>query len=350
MEMQIGPVIADVAGQTLTQDDIELLKHPSLGGIILFARNYDNPEQVMDLIKHIRMIRPRCFITVDQEGGRVQRFVTGLTKLPPMQSLGRLFDEQQLNAESVLKVVKQIGQLMAMELRSLGVDLSFAPVLDLATDLNPVVKTRAIHSDPAIVNLLASHYVDGMLLAGMQACGKHFPGHGKVTADSHLSLPVDLRDFSEITDDLLPFAHLIKHGIASIMTGHLIFPKIEKLPATFSPYWLQTILRDKLKFNGAIICDDLNMDATKELGDPVMCAKLALSAGSDYILICNNRPQAEKILSSITASFDPKVVERRERLLSDPKTMIPWEKLHQHTEWKEARNALEQIGSWDTLQ
>lgn len=344
-ELSLGPIIADIAGETLTKEDIELIKHPNLGGLILFARNYSSPEQLIDLIKHIRSIRPHFFIGVDQEGGRVQRFQRGLTSLPSMSALGALFNDQRINVETALKAVKQIGRLMALELRSLGVDMSFAPVLDLATNMNPVVKERAVHAEFAIVSLVASHYVDGMLMAGMPACGKHFPGHGHVTADSHHALPIDSRDFESISDDLQPFTHLIKHGIQSIMTGHLLYPNIDEQPVTFSKFWLQEILRKKLNFNGAIISDDLNMDAVKKSSDMSACANLAINAGCDYLLVCNNRPQAEKVLSNTTPLLDLASLARREKILAN-KPAISWDALKQHPDWVEAHRGLETFVEW----
>lgn len=344
MEHQLGPVIADIAGLTLTQEDIEFIKHPNLGGLILFARNYESPKQVSELIKHIRSIRPHFFICVDQEGGPVQRFQEQFSKLPSMNQIGKLFDDSRLNVESTLSFVKKIGYLMAIELRAVNIDMSFAPVLDLATWLNPIVKERAIHHDPAIVSLVASHYMDGMSLAGMPACGKHFPGHGKVNADSHLSLPIDERDFQALKDDLQPFEHLIKHGIQSIMPGHLIFPAIDKMPATFSTFWLRTLLREKMKFRGAIICDDLNMDATKEIGNMLFCANQALEAGCDFILVCNNRPQAEQIVSGVKFLFEVESLTRRQKVLANNQT-VSWEALSQHPKWIAARQALDQFNA-----
>lgn len=345
MSEQLGFVITDIAGQTLTQEDIEILKHPNVGGIILFARNYDNPQQITELTQQIKKHRPNCFIGVDQEGGRVQRFQNGLSKLPNMSQLGCLLDDQRLNAQSVLDVVKRVGKLMALELRSLGIDMSFAPVLDLATDLNPVVKERAIHAESAIVSIVASHYVDGMAMAGMPACGKHFPGHGHVSADSHLSLPVDNRNIKEMADDLQPFAHLIKHGIQSIMPGHILFPKVDNKPASLSRLWLHKILREQLNFQGTIISDDLSMEATKDIGDMKTCATLALDAGSDYILICNDREQAANVIHDLSPRDDESTLKRR-RLTFPSKEIAPWDLLQKQSDWTEARKGLDQLNQW----
>lgn len=340
MEHSIGAIIIDIEGLCLTSEDIELLQHPNLGGIIFFARNYESPQQLLALTQQIKAIRPNCLICVDQEGGRVQRFTKGLSKLPSMNELGQLIDEKKSNLTQVGQVATQLGELMAMELRSLGVDLSFAPVLDLATDLNPVVKQRAIHSDAKIVAELANYYVQGMQKTGMAACGKHFPGHGHVSADSHLSLPIDERNFDDIANDLIPFEFLIKNQIQAIMPGHLLFPNINREPAVFSGYWLQTVLREQLGFSGTIVSDDLNMQATKDIGDMSECAKQALAAGCDYVLVCNNRPEAEKVLDNVEVSFADDIVARRLALF--PKQSIPsWNDLSNNVVWQRAQTALD---------
>jgi len=340
MENSVGGIIIDIEGLSLTTEDIELLQHPNVGGIIFFARNYENPEQLLSLTKHIKKVRSNCLICVDQEGGRVQRFANGLSKLPSMNELGKLVDHHKTNLEQIGQIATQLGQLMAIELRSLGVDLSFAPVLDLATDMNPVVQQRAIHHDANIVAELANNYVQGMQKTGMAACGKHFPGHGHVKADSHLSLPVDDRNYSELKLDLLPFEFLIQNKIQSIMTGHLLFSSINEKPATFSSYWLQTILRQQLGFTGTIISDDLDMQATRTIGDMSECARQAFAAGCDYILVCNNREAAEIVLDNVEVSFEKDTVNRRLALF--PKQDIPaWEDLPHSSMWQNAQTALE---------
>lgn len=342
MENSVGAIIIDIEGLSLSSEDIDLLLHPNVGGIIFFARNYESPEQLLALTKHIKKIRSNCLICVDQEGGRVQRFAKGLSKLPSMNELGQLVNNiegNQSNLEQVGQIATQLGQLMAIELRSLGVDLSFAPVLDLATDLNPVVRQRAIHYNPKIVAELANCYVQGMQKTGMAACGKHFPGHGYVKADSHLSLPIDERSFTELKNDLMPFEFLIQNKIQAIMPGHLLFSNINDKPATFSSYWLQTVLRQQLGFTGTIVSDDLNMQAARKIGDMSECANQSLTAGCDYVLVCNNRPEAEKVLDTVEISFAKDTMARRLALF--PKQSIPsWEDLPHSLVWQNAQTAL----------
>tara|TARA_R110002110_G_scaffold195770_1_gene405413 strand:- start:9932 stop:10972 length:1041 start_codon:yes stop_codon:yes gene_type:complete len=339
MENSVGAIIIDIEGLSLSSEDIELLQHPNVGGVILFARNYESPEQLLALTQHIKSIRSNCLICVDQEGGRVQRFSNGLSKLPSMNQLGQLIDSSKSNIKQVGQIALQLGQLMAMELRSLGVDLSFAPVLDLATDLNAVVQQRAIHRDPQIISELANAYIQGMKQAGMAACGKHFPGHGHVKVDSHLSLPIDERTFDELVEDLMPFQYLIQNNIQALMPGHLLFSKIDKKPATFSSYWLQTVLREKMGFLGTIVSDDLNMEAAREIGDMSECAEQSLLAGCDYVLVCNNRPEAINVLSHVTVSFDKETLIRRQALF--PEHNIPtWDELSESVVWQQAQTAL----------
>lgn len=344
MQDNLGPIIADLAGTTLTKEDKEFLKHPNLGGIILFARNYQNPEQVKALIQDIRRVRPNCFITVDQEGGTVQRFVKGLTTLPNMNCLGLLLKQQKCPLSEVRALAQQLGQLMAMEMISLGVDMSFAPVLDLGTGLNPIVQKRAIDADPKIVSDLGESFIAGMHLSGMKACGKHFPGHGNVLLDSHLALPEDNRTLAEMQEDLYPFQQLIQKGLDSLMTAHIRFPKVDVLPATFSALWLKKILREEWGFNGTIISDDLCMTATHEVGDTVECAHLAIEAGCDYLLICNHRDKAIDALESLKGPFDALSLKRRQALLAN-KTLPDWPDLKATEGWRLAQNALMQINT-----
>lgn len=339
MQQNLGAIIFDISGYELSHEDIEILQHPNIGGVILFARNYESPEQLKSLTKEIRANRANCLICVDQEGGRVQRFVDGFSRLPAMTDLGKLTAVQDSLVDSL---ACDIGQLMALELRSLGVDLSFAPVLDLATDLNPVVRERAIHSDPKIVTRIATQYMLGMQKAGMSACGKHFPGHGKVKVDSHLALPIDHRKFDELTDDLQPFQALINSSIQAIMPGHLLFPEIDDVPAVFSKKWLQDILTTQLGFKGCIISDDLNMDATSGFGDMASCVEKALTAGCHFVLTCNNRSGVISAIQQTQVDFSPFALAKRQ-LLFPKQPAVAWDELAAHEQWQKAKSSLQRF-------
>lgn len=281
--MPLGPLIIDVNGQTLAEEEVELLQHPAVGGVIFFTKNYENPEQFIKLVEHIRVIRSELLLTVDQEGGRVQRLKKGLSLLPSMQVLSE---------RGSLTHIEAAGCLMALEMRALGLDLSFAPVLDLDLGISQVIGNRAFGADPKQVAQMASAFGKGMLKAGMPRTGKHFPGHGAVKEDSHESLPIDSRTWVEIETDLLPFKTLIDEGIEIIMTAHIVYPAIDSLPASFSKIWLQTILRQQLGFKGIIISDDLAMGGAKGMGTYPERVHAALSAGCDFVFICHQRAAA----------------------------------------------------------
>ena len=258
--MSLGPIMLDLAGTALDAEDRELLRHPSVGGVILFSRNYASPAQLADLTAAIHALRePRLLIGVDQEGGRVQRFRQGLTRLPPAGRFGRLHVQDPARARPACEAV---AWLMATELRAVGVDFSFAPVLDLDRGISQVIGDRGFASETQTVCELASAWTDGARRAGMAAVGKHFPGHGGVAADSHTDLPLDPRAFADfLMEDLVPFQRLIDHGLEAIMPAHVIYPQIDARPAGFSPVWLRDILRGQLGFQGVIFSDDLIMAA-----------------------------------------------------------------------------------------
>lgn len=292
-----GPLIMDVAGLYLTPEDQRVLEHPFIGGVILFSRNYQSPEQVARLIQEIRSIRADLLIAVDQEGGRVQRFRTPLTRLPPMATLGRLYDR---DPQEALYFATELAWLMAAEMLALGVDISFAPVLDLAYGVSSVIGDRALHEKPYNVAKLASAYIEGMNQAGMAATGKHFPGHGAVVADSHLELPVDSRALDEIRQkDLQPFA-LLADKLAAIMPAHIVYERVDAQPAGFSAVWLQSVLRQELGFKGLIFSDDLSMKGAAIAGDYSARAFQALHAGCDMILLCNDRDGVNALLRDQT--------------------------------------------------
>jgi len=294
----------DVQGLELSPVERDRLKHPLVGGVILFTRNYASPEQVEALIKNIHAIRePQLLVAVDHEGGRVQRFKDGFTVLPPVRELGHIYDE---NPKRARRLAETSGWLMATELRSVGVDFSFAPVLDLDRGVSTVIGNRAFHAHPETVSDLAHAYMHGMHRAGMAATGKHFPGHGAVKDDSHLALPVDVRKLVDIqSEDMVPFERMIHYGLDGIMPAHVVFPRVDALPAGFSSVWLKKILREQMGFTGVIFSDDLSMEGAKVAGDVVARAKAALTAGCDMVLVCNDPTAADQVLDGLGQHDDP---------------------------------------------
>ncbi len=302
MQPSHGPVILDLIGYTVTDEERELLQHPHVGGVILFARHFESAAQISELCQSIRRCRQSpLLITVDQEGGRVQRFKEGFVKLPSMGEIGQIYHRSN---EEGLQLAECVGWLMAAELLAVGVDLSFAPVLDLDKKCNTVVGDRSFGQDADSVALLGNAVMQGMHKAGMAATGKHFPGHGTVNVDSHLSLPVDDRCFEDVfQDDMQPFISLIANGIDALMPAHILFPKIDNQPVGFSTRWLTDVLRKKLLFSGVIFSDDLNMAGAELAGNYAVRAKAALDAGCDAVLICNNRAGAIEILEDLPETY-----------------------------------------------
>jgi len=270
----------DLNGVDITPEEREILSHPLVGGVILFSRNFASVAQLEALVESLHEIRsPRLLIAVDHEGGRVQRFRDGFTALPAAAHFGQVYDQNPQLGHHLAEVA---GWLMAVELRAVGIDFSFAPVLDVDHGVSAVIGDRAFHQDPAVVTELARAYIKGMHEAGMAATGKHFPGHGGVEADSHTAIPVDERDYNDIyAHDILPFKRLVQHGLAAVMPAHVIYPKVDKLPAGFSSYWLKEILRQRLGFQGVIFSDDLDMQGASVIGDSYTeRARVALAAGT----------------------------------------------------------------------
>lgn len=302
MNHPFGPIILDLVGTELNQEEQEILQHPLVGGVILFTRNYQDPEQLRELCRAIRASRPTpLLITVDHEGGRVQRFKQGFTVLPSMGEVGKQYREDPIAG---LKAAENCGRTMASELLAAGIDLSFAPVLDLDKDICPAIGDRAFSDTSEGVSILATAVMRGMQSAGMAAVGKHFPGHGSVNLDSHVAIPIDTRSLSTIlAEDIQPFATLIQAGIPAIMPAHIIFPAVDDKPVGFSKVWLQDVLRKQLQFKGVIISDDLNMQGASFAGDYASRAQCALEAGCDMILICNNRAGAIQILDGVSAQL-----------------------------------------------
>lgn len=303
----------DLAGTELTDEESELLQHPAVGGVILFARNFAEPRQLVALTQAIRAADARgLLVAVDQEGGPVQRFRDGLTGLPPAAAFGTL---SARNARAAAEAARAVGWLMAAELRALGVDFSYAPVLDVEQGVSRVIGDRAFATEPEVVANLAGAWLDGVQSAGMAGCGKHFPGHGGVVADSHQELPEDPRAFVALERfDLLPFRRLIAAGLEAVMPAHVRYPAIAPEPAGFSSFWLRELLRGRLRFDGAIISDDLNMTAANAAGAPADRALAALHAGCDMVLICNNRPAACAICDAVADWRDPESDLRLARL------------------------------------
>lgn len=296
MTQPLGALMLDVAGQTLTANEAAQLTDPQVGGVILFGRNVSSPRQVADLTAAIRAVRPELLITVDQEGGRVQRLKQGFTLLPAMGRLGQLYAKQPEHAQQLAELS---GWLMATEVLAVGIDLSFAPVLDLDR-VSQVIGDRGFHADPAVVTLLAKAFIQGMRRAGMAATGKHFPGHGSTEVDSHIGAALDDRTLAEIeATDIVPFAALLPE-LSAVMPAHVIYTQVDPNPAGFSTYWIQTQLRKKLGFQGVIFSDDLSMQAACVAGDCGARALAALQAGCDMVLVCNDRTGATQALKAIT--------------------------------------------------
>jgi len=297
----LGPLMVDVAGLELTPEDREVLRHPLVGSVILFTRNYASPEHLRKLVADIHAVRnPALIVAVDQEGGRVQRFRPEFSLLPPPRRIGHAYD---LDAKQGLQLARSMGWLMAAELRAHGVDLSFAPCVDLDYGISEVIGDRAFHSRPAAVAELALAYLAGMKDAGMAGTAKHFPGHGAVIADSHKSLPVDRRGWNELGDDLLPYRRLIANGLPGVMVAHVLFPAVAPEPASLSRRWVQNALREELRFEGAIFTDDLSMGGAAEYGDIVARASAALEAGCDVLPVCNDRASVAQLLDRLR--WDP---------------------------------------------
>ncbi|MGQ0546634.1 MAG: beta-N-acetylhexosaminidase [Betaproteobacteria bacterium] len=293
-----GPAVVDVLGPALADEDRARIRHPAAGAVILFARNYESPEQLQVLTSEIEKLRaPALPVCVDHEGGRVQRFREGFTAIPPMRELGRLWDRDREKGRAAAHAV---GTIIGAELGAAGVDFSFAPVLDLDYGGSSVIGDRALHFDPTAVGALASEILKGLKDAGMAAVGKHFPGHGFATADSHVAVPRDEREVKEILrKDVLPYSMTIQAGRAGVMPAHVIFPQADAEPAGYSKFWLQEVLRGKLGFQGLVFSDDLSMEGACVAGGPPQRARAALAAGCDMVLLCNDPKGCDELLSSL---------------------------------------------------
>lgn len=330
----------DLVGTGINDQEHELLLHPQTGGVILFTRNFESIEQIQVLIQQIHRLRdPHLLIAIDHEGGRVQRFHDGFTRLPPAQVFGQIFDSDE---DKGRQAAEQAGWLMAAELRAIGVDFSFAPVLDLAHGVSGVIGDRAFHSRAENVATLAYAYMHGMLQAGMQAVGKHFPGHGGVVEDSHLALPVDKRDFATLKrKDILPFERMIKNGLPALMPAHVIYESVDDKPAGYSQIWLQEILRKQMGFQGVIFSDDLTMEAACVAGSYGERAELALAAGCDMVLVCNHTEGAAEVLQALEDYKDPTAQLRLMRMHG--KDGMTRDDLFATAHWQQAVNMLAEL-------
>jgi len=330
-----GPVMVDVQGTSLTREEEDRLCHPLVGGVILFARNFVNRKQLAKLTRRIRKVRKTLLIAVDHEGGRVQRFRDdGFTALPAMGRLGELWMD---DAMAAMRVATDVGWVLAAELRACGVDLSFTPVLDLDYGRSQVIGDRAFHRDPRVVTMLARALAQGLALAGVAACGKHFPGHGYVRADSHLDIPRDDRPLTRILkEDAAPYVWLGDGVMPAVMPAHVIYTKVDDQPAGFSSRWVRDILRQRMAYDGVVFSDDLTMEGARVAGGIVERAQAALSAGCDMVLVCNRPDLADVLLSGLSVTHDPLSVQRIRRLMP----VVPalgWDELQADSRYQQAR-------------
>ena len=330
-----GPLVVDVEGTVMTPAEEARLCHPLVGGVILFARNFNSRKQLVALTQRIHKLRqPSLLIAVDHEGGRVQRFRSdGFTSLPAMRALGRQWHKDPLSA---MRMATDVGYVLGAELRACGVDLSFTPVLDLDHGVSSVIGDRAFDGDPRVVAMLARALSQGLALAGMGACGKHFPGHGAVSADSHHAIPIDKRSLKKILEHCAsPYQWLGDQVIPSVMPAHVIYSKVDSKPAGFSAKWIKEILRKKLSYDGVVFSDDLTMEGAAVAGDILARARAALNAGCDMALVCNRPDLADDLLARLSWKASQRSIDRIGRLM--PKSVAPdWKALQKQRAYAEA--------------
>ena len=340
--MSLGPIMLDIAGTYLTDADVRRLQHPLTGGVILFSRNFSSCKQLIALIHEIRDIRtPHLLIAVDHEGGRVQRFKEDFTRLPAMRELGKIWDKQPKRA---CHLSKQIGYVLSTELITSGVDLSFTPVLDIDHGQSCVIGDRAFHRNPQAISELAHALMLGLKAGGMQAVGKHFPGHGYIQADSHKEKSVDERRYADIEmDDLIPFQRMIDFGLTGMMAAHVIYSQVDQYPAGFSRTWLQKILRKQLQFEGCIFSDDLSMQGVSHFKSIVARAHAALEAGCDMILVCNDSQGIDELLDKLQWNTSAASLVRFAHM-HGKKNFISMAKLREDTAYVQAVREISAIG------
>jgi beta-N-acetylhexosaminidase len=340
--MSLGPLMIDLEGTAVSPEERALLRHPLVGGVILFARNYLNPTQLTDLVRAIHAERsPPLIVGVDQEGGRVQRFREGFSRLPPARRIGREFD---LDPKAGVTLARALGWLMAAELRAHGVDISFAPCVDLDYGVNEAIGERSFHASADGVSQLAGAWMHGMREAGMAATAKHFPGHGAVVADSHLTLPVDRRPLADLNPELTPYRRLIANGLPAVMVAHILFPAVDRDPSSLSRLWIRDVLRGELGFQGVVFADDLSMKGAAAYGDILTRCRQALAAGCDMLPVCNHRPSVIELLDRLDCEPQPASSLRLVRLHG--RTAPPGRAaLEQLPEWTRARELLARVSA-----
>lgn len=339
--MSLGPLMIDIAGLELSAEDREVLRHELIGGVVLFGRNFQDPEQLKALVHSIQALRsPPLLTAVDQEGGRVQRFKNGFTALPAPRSLGRRWDQDRREA---LELAHAVGWLMASEVRAAGLDFSFAPCVDLDYGINEAIGDRALHADSDVVCALAVAYIVGMRAAGMHAVAKHFPGHGAVVADTHVAVGADRRALLDMEADLRPYRLLIDNQLAAVMVAHVIYPQVDSQPASLSRRWIGGVLRQQLNFHGCVFTDDLSMAGAAVGGGIPERVQRALDAGCDVALICNNREAVHAVLGSFaTVGLEPasraRVVRMRARRAAP-------EDLYASAQWRDTVARVQQLSA-----
>ncbi|MCP5245307.1 MAG: beta-N-acetylhexosaminidase [Burkholderiales bacterium] len=340
--MSLGPVMLDIAGCDLTDEDKRRLQHPLTGGVILFSRNFSSQKQLIALTQEIRCLRtPHLLIAVDQEGGRVQRFKEEFTRLPAMRELGKIWD---LHPARARQLARHVGYVLAAELIVSGVDLSFTPVLDVDHGHSSVIGDRAFHREPQAISDLAHALMQGLKAGGMQAVGKHFPGHGFIQADSHHEKSIDHRQYADIEmDDLIPFQRMIDFGIAGVMAAHVIYSQIDQYPAGFSRFWLQKILRGELRFEGCIFSDDLSMKGVGHFKTIVSRAYAALEAGCDMILVCNDAQAVDELLGKLQWNISAATLARYARM-HGKRYFVSMTKLREDAAYVQAIREISAIG------
>ncbi|WP_211209469.1 beta-N-acetylhexosaminidase [Thiomicrorhabdus arctica] len=345
--MSLGSVMVDLEGTSLQSVDIERLMDPLVAGVILFSRNFKSIVQIQALTKSIHDLRhPKLLIAIDHEGGRVQRFRQGFTHIPSMRVLGELYEKDEKHSYAV---AEKVGWLLAAELLSVGIDFSFAPVVDLDYGGSKVIGDRAFHSHPIAVGNLSFHLMQGMHKAGMASVAKHFPGHGFIEADTHLEVAVDQRPFAEIQQhDMQPFLRLIEHGLDAVMPAHVIYPQMDSLPAGFSEVWLQVVLRKQCHFEGAIISDDMSMKAATEFGSAAQRVLKALQAGCDLVLVCNDSLAVDEVLSKVNWHANALSHARLIRLHAHGK--FNYQKLQYDPLWQAAVTVVNQLNQTNDQQ